>query len=103
MKLAGELMAVEGTQLPTVDLYFGEGTANPFQKTNQGWDQFLKSARLLKPVVLSNWLLVFGNREANEANKFKTELIRLARAMGFLISEPIRLKQIKIFLLIIYK
>ena len=59
-----------------------------YDRQTADWSQHMREKRLLSPVTLVNWMLVFTNQQANLAEDFTQVLINVCGRMGIKIHRP---------------
>ena len=59
------------------------------EKTSNGWDDEIKTAKHLKTIDLNDWWIFFGPKDEKKAELLKNKLPEVANSMGFKVDQPI--------------
>uniref|UniRef100_T1JMK8 Piwi domain-containing protein n=1 Tax=Strigamia maritima TaxID=126957 RepID=T1JMK8_STRMM len=90
-QIRNNLVTLKGRQFPPEGIVL---TANPTDKGTQysedraDWSRSMQGKRLLQPIRLANWLLVYTRRDERIVSDFLTTFKTVCRPMGMEINNP---------------
>ncbi|KAL1117937.1 hypothetical protein AAG570_004251, partial [Ranatra chinensis] len=88
MKLSPSLVDFEGRILAREDIIFGaQNSVNAGEEAD--WTRNMRSSPMLNMGVLTNWAVIFLNRNRKDVQTFLVSLLKSATSMNFTVPQPI--------------